>query len=143
MDGPVDVTKQIIKCAIEVHRCLGPGLRERTYEEALAIEMIEQQVRFERQVHVPVRYKGRVVGDYALDFVVADQAVVEVKAVERFDPVFEAQVISYLHATGLHVGLLLNFNCRRLVDGLRRFIRADRRPSAGDDGARRPNASAR
>ena len=123
LDGPTDVTEQIIKCAIEVHRALGPGLRERTYEEALAIEMIDQRVTFERQVRIPIHYKDHVVGDYALDFIVAETAVVEVKAVERFDPVFEAQVIGYLHATGLHVGLLLNFNARRLVDGLRRFIR--------------------
>lgn len=123
MDGPIEITEQIIKCAIEVHRTLGPGLRERTYEEALAIEMLQQHLKFERQVHIPVDYKGHIVGDYSLDFVVADEAVLEVKAVDRFDPVFEAQVISYLHASKLHVGLLLNFNCRRLVDGLRRFIR--------------------
>ena len=123
VDGPTDVTEQIIKCAIEVHRALGPGLRERTYEEALAIEMLDQRMTFERQVRIPVHYKGQVVGDYALDFIVAKTAVVEIKAVERFDAIFEAQLIGYLHVTGLHVGLLLNFNSRRLVDGLRRFIR--------------------
>jgi GxxExxY protein len=123
MDGPVDITEEIIKCAIEVHRALGPGFRERTYEEALAFEMLEHGIQFTRQVCIPVRYKGRVVGDYHLDFVVAETAVVEVKAVEGFDRVFEAQVLGYLKASGLHVGLLLNFNSRRLVDGLRRFIR--------------------
>jgi GxxExxY protein len=123
LNGPIEITEQIIKCAIEVDRTLGPGLRERTYEEALAIEMLQQHLKFERQVHIPVDYKGHIVGDYSLDFVVADEAVLEVKAVDRFDPLFEAQVISYLHASKLHVGLLLNFNCRRLVDGLRRFIR--------------------
>ena len=123
MDGPVDITEQIIKCAIEVHRALGPGFRERTYEEALAFEMLENGIQFTRQVCIPVRYKGRVVGDYNLDFVVAETAVVEVKAVEGFDRVFEAQVLGYLKASGLHVGLLLNFNSRRLMDGLRRFIR--------------------
>jgi len=123
MDGPVDVTEQIIKCAIEVHRALGPGFRERTYEEALAVEMLFQGMRFNRQVCIPVHYKGRIVGDYNLDFVVAETAVVEVKAVDGLDRVFEAQILGYLKASGLHVGLLLNFNSRRLVDGVRRFIR--------------------
>jgi|SRR4029453_779386 GxxExxY protein len=123
MDGPVDVTEQIIRCAIEVHRALGPGFRERTYEEALALEMLDQGIQFARQVCIPVRYKGRLIGDYNLDFVVADTAVVEVKATEGLDRVFEAQILGYLKASGLHVGLLLNFNSRRLVDGLRRFIR--------------------
>jgi len=123
MDGSVDVTGQIIRCAIEVHRALGPGLRERTYDEALAIEMLDQHMPFERQVHIPVEYKGRIVGDYSLDYVVAETVVVEVKAVDRFDPVFEAQVISYLRASGLHVGLLLNFNAHRLAEGLRRYVR--------------------
>ena len=123
MDGPVDVTGEIIRCAIEVHRALGPGLRERTYDEALAIEMLDQHMSFERQVHIPVEYKGHIVGDYSLDFVVAETVVVEVKAVDRFDPVFEAQVISYLRASGLHVGLLLNFNAHRLAEGLRRYVR--------------------
>jgi GxxExxY protein len=121
MDGSVDVTGQIIRCAIEVHRALGPGLRERTYDEAL--EMLDQNMSFERQVHIPVEYKGRIVGDYSLDFVVAEAVVVEVKAVDRFDPVFEAQVISYLRASGLHVGLLLNFNAHKLAEGLRRYVR--------------------
>ena len=123
MDGPVDVTEQVIKSAIEVHRALGPGFRERTYEEALAIELLLQGVQFTRQVCIPVHYKGRIVGDYNLDFVVAETAVVEVKAVDGLDRVFEAQILGYLKASGLHVGLLLNFNSRRLVDGVRRFIR--------------------
>jgi GxxExxY protein len=100
MDGPVDVTEQIIKCAIEVHRALGPGFRERTYEEALAIEMLLQGVQFTRQVCIPVHYKGRIVGDYNLDFVVAETAVVELKAVDGLDRVFEAQVLGYLKACG-------------------------------------------
>ena len=112
--------EQIIKCA---SKCTGlSGLaRERTYEEALALEMLDQRVRFARQVCIPVHYKGRVVGDYDLDFVVADTAVVEVKAVERFDRVFEAQCSAIFTPASCLRGV--NFNSRRLVDGLRRFIR--------------------
>jgi len=107
MDGPVDVTEQIIRCAIEVHRALGPGFRERTYEDALALEMLDQGIKFARQVCIPVHYKGRLIGDYNLDFVVADTAVVEVKATDGHNRVFEAQILGYLKASGLHVGLLL------------------------------------
>jgi GxxExxY protein len=116
------VTGQIIECAIEVHRALGPGLREKTYDEALAIEMLERRMVFERQVRIPVQYKGHLVGEYGLDFVVGNTVVVEVKAVERFEPVFEAQILSYLRASGLRLGLLLNFNSHRVIDGVRRFI---------------------
>ena len=92
MESPSGVvTGQIIECAIEVHRALGPGLREKTYDEALAIEMLERRMVFERQVRIPVQYKGHLVGEYGLDFVVGNTVVVEVKAVERFEPVFEAQ----------------------------------------------------
>lgn len=116
------VTGQIIECAIEVHRALGPGLREKTYDEALAIEMLERRMVFERQVRIPVQYKGHLVGEYGLDFVVGGTVVVEVKAVERFEPVFEAQILSYLRASGLRLGLLLNFNSHRVTDGVRRFV---------------------
>jgi hypothetical protein len=123
MESPSGVvTGQIIECAIEVHRALGPGLREKTYDEALAIEMLERRMVFERQVRIPVQYKGHLVGEYGLDFVVGNTVVVEVKAVERFEPVFEAQILSYLRASGLRLGLLLNFNSHRVIDTIRRFI---------------------
>lgn len=116
------VTGQIIERAIEVHRVLGPGLREKTYDEALAIEMLTRQMGFERQVRIPVHYKAHLVGEYSLDFIVSKAVVVEVKAVDRFEPVFEAQLLGYLRASGLRLGLLLNFNSRRLTDGIRRYI---------------------
>ena len=84
MDDSVnDLTKRIIGCAIEVHRALGPGLQERTYENAMAIELREHDLPFDRQVCVPVAYKGEWVGDYRLDLVVSDVVVVEIKSVER------------------------------------------------------------
>jgi GxxExxY protein len=117
-----ELTGRIIGCAIEVHRALGPGLRERSYEEALALEFDAQDVCFHRQPVIGVAYRGRSVGEYRIDFVVEKAVIVEVKSVARFDPVFDAQVLGYLRASGLHLGLLVNFNCARLAEGIRRFI---------------------
>jgi len=115
-------TERIIGCAIEVHRVLGPGLFEATYESALCVEFDLNDLRYVRQSPVPILYKQQVVGDFRLDLLVEDQVVVEVKAVERFDPVFDAQVLTYLRATGKKVGLLVNFNSRLLKDGVKRFV---------------------
>jgi GxxExxY protein len=117
-----DLTRRIIGCAIEVHRALGPGLHERTYENAMAIELRHQDLPFDRQLQVPVAYRGEWVGDYRLDLVVEDAVVVEIKSVERGDPLFEAQLLAYLKASGKHVGLLINFNSQLLTQGVRRFV---------------------
>ncbi|MBI4458775.1 MAG: GxxExxY protein [Acidobacteria bacterium] len=116
------LTERIIGCAIEVHRHLGPGLLETTYEAALCIELETAGLQFQRQPIFPVIYKGRTIGEYRLDLLVEDKAVVEIKSVERFDPVFEAQVLTYLRVTDKKVGLLINFNSRILKDGIRRFV---------------------
>jgi GxxExxY protein len=89
------LTERIIACAIAVHRVLGPGLLETTYEAALAIEFEEQGLRFMRQVGFPVVYRGQSVGEFRIDFLVEDTVVLELKSVERFDSVFEAQVLTY------------------------------------------------
>ena len=123
MDDAIDdLTKRIIGCAIEVHRALGPGLQERSYENALAIELRDQGLPFDRQVSVPVAYKGEWIGDYRLDLIVGDAVVVEIKSVERGDPLFEAQLLAYLRASGKHIGLLINFNSHLLSQGVRRFV---------------------
>jgi GxxExxY protein len=116
------ITEAIIGCAIEVHRVLGPGLLESSYEGALCVEFATRGLHFERQAAVPVVYKGQLVGDLRLDLLVEDQVVVEVKSVERFDPIFQAQVLTYLRASGRRVGLLINFNSRMLKDGIKRFV---------------------
>jgi GxxExxY protein len=117
------LTEAIIGCAIEVHRQLGPGLLEATYEAALAVEFESSGLRFARQVIYPVLYKGKQIGEYRLDLLVENEVVVEIKSVERFDPVFEAQVLTYLRVTNKRVGLLINFNSRLLHEGIKRFIR--------------------
>ena len=115
------LTEKIICCAIEVHKVLGPGLLEASYEAALAIEFEAVKLNFQRQPIVPVNYKGRLVGEHSLDFLVENAVVVELKRVERFDPIFEAQVLAYLRVTGKDRGLLINFNSRLLKDGLKRY----------------------
>ncbi|MDQ7778368.1 MAG: GxxExxY protein [Planctomycetota bacterium] len=117
-----ELTEKIIGCAIEVHRHLGPGLLENTYEEAMCIELELNGLRFERQVMVPAVYKGRKIGEYRIDLIVEDSVIVEIKSVERFDPVFEAQVLTYLRIKAKKVGLLINFNSRLLKDGIRRYV---------------------
>src|SRR5690349_3058717 len=103
------LTERIIGCAIEVHRQLGLGLLEQTYEAALCNGLQNADVNFVRQPIFPVVYKGQTIGEYRLDCIVADAVVVEIKSVEGFDPIFEAQVLSYLRITGKKVGLLINF----------------------------------
>lgn len=116
------LTEKIIGCAIEVHREIGPGLLEGPYEAALGVELEEAGLKYQRQVGFPVVYKGKTIGEYRVDLLVEDAVVVEIKSVERFDPVFEAQVLTYLKVTGKKVGLLINFNSRLLREGIKRYI---------------------
>lgn len=116
------LTEKIIGCAIEVHRTLGPGLLEQTYESALCVELQLAGLKFQRQLVVPVIYKDQPVGDYRLDLMVENSVVLEIKSVDRFDPIFEAQLLTYLKITGLKRGLLLNFNSRLLKDGIKRLV---------------------
>jgi len=116
------LTEKIIGCAIEVHRVLGPGLLEATYESALAIEFQSSGLRFQRQHVIPVTYKGQPIGEHRLDFLVEDAVVLELKSAERHDPVFEAQLLTYLRVSGKRRGLLINFNTRLLKDGVKRFV---------------------
>ena len=114
-----NVSYQIVGCAIEVHKYLGPGLLESVYESCLVEEMIEQGLPFERQVQVPINYKGKDLGsNLILDLVVKDLIIVELKAVEQMIPVFKAQLLSYLKLTGKPKGLLINFNCENITKQL-------------------------
>ncbi len=121
MDALNRITEAIIGAAIEVHRILGPGLLESTYESALAAELDARGLHYRRQHCVLLTYKGKPVGEYRLDLLVEDAVVVEIKSVERLDPVFMAQVLTYLKATSREIGLLLNFNTRFMKDGVRRY----------------------
>ncbi|MCH7770385.1 MAG: GxxExxY protein [Bacteroidetes bacterium] len=114
-----NLSYQIVGCAIEVHKYLGSGLLESVYESCLVEEMIEQGLPFERQVQVPINYKGKDLGsNLILDLVVKDLIIVELKAVEQMIPVFKAQLLSYLKLTGKPKGLLINFNCENITKQL-------------------------
>jgi len=116
------LTRRVIGAALEVHRTLGPGYLESVYEEALCIELREQAMPFARQPVVQLAYKGNPVGEARLDLLIDRRLVVELKAVEVILPVHSAQVISYLKALDLPLGLLINFNTPWLRDGIKRVI---------------------
>ena len=117
-----ETTKAAIGAAIEVHRTLGPGLLESVYETCLAHELELREVEHQRQVALPVHYKDVILdGGLRMDLVIDDQVVVELKVVERLQPIHEAQLITYLKLAKKPVGLLINFNVSSLRDGIKRL----------------------
>ena len=118
------LTEAVIGCAIEVHRTLGPGLLESTYEKCLAHEMNLQDIPFKCQHSMPITYKGiNLDCGYRLDFIVDECLVLELKSVEKLLKVHEAQILTYLKLTELSTGLLMNFNESRLAKGIKRYQR--------------------
>ena len=118
-----NITERIIGAAIAVHRELGPGLLESTYEACLAYELIDQGLEIERQKAIPVRYRGVDLDcGYRIDLLVESRVIVELKAVESLEPIHDAQLLSYLRLSGLQVGLLINFNVMKLKHGIRRLV---------------------
>jgi len=117
-----DITGAVIGAAIEVHKALGPGLLESTYEECLCIELGLRKMPYERQKELPVEYKGMKLDcGYRLDIVVANTLIIELKACESLQPIHEAQLLTYLKLSGIKVGLLINFNVPVLKEGIRRL----------------------
>ncbi len=118
-----DLTGEIIGAAIAVHRELGPGLLESTYEECLVVELEDCGLRMQRQVLLPVCYKDRILdAGYRIDLLVEDKVIVELKAVQKLEPIHEAQLLTYLKLAGKRLGLLINFNVHLLRDGLKRMV---------------------
>ncbi len=120
MEADETLTEQIIGAAIEVHRHLGPGLLESIYEEALTVELGLRGVVCQRQVAVEVVYKGHILKGQRIDLVVEGKVIVETKSLAKLPDVALAQVLSYLKVTQLRRGLILNFGCSRMVDGVKR-----------------------
>ena len=116
------LTFEVIGAAMEVHSALGPGFLEAIYEEALCVEFKLRRIRFERQVAVPMKYRGFDVGLARLDLLVEDRIIVELKAVEALSRVHTAQLVAYLKAKRLPLGLLINFNATHLRNGIRRVV---------------------
>jgi GxxExxY protein len=118
-----DVTYAINGAVFEVNRVLGPGFLEKVYENALLIELRSRGLKAEAQVPIKVRYKDDVVGEYIADIFVEDRVIVELKTVESLEKIHEAQLLNYLKATGLNIGMLVNFRhpkaeIKRLVHNL-------------------------
>jgi GxxExxY protein len=117
------VTEQVIGAAIEVHRILGPGLLESVYEKCLCRELTLLDIEHQAQVELPVIYKGADLGcNFYMDVVLPGKLVIELKAVEKLLPIHEAQLLTYLKLSGIHLGLLLNFNVPILKNGIKRLI---------------------
>jgi len=118
-----EITQNIIGCAIEVHKSLGPGLLESAYEECLAFELGKKGLLYRRQQPTPVVYKNiKLDCGYRIDLLVENSVVVELKVVDEFCPVHEAQILTYMKLSNMRFGLLINFNVTALKNGIRRFI---------------------
>ncbi|HSD61645.1 MAG TPA: GxxExxY protein [Burkholderiales bacterium] len=116
-----DLNTRVIGAAIEVHRVLGPGLLESAYEQCLERELMPQRISVERQVALPIEYKGlRIESGYRLDMMIERELAVELKAVEALLPIHTAQVLTYLKVAGLRLGLLLNVNVDVMRKGVKR-----------------------
>ncbi len=118
-----DLTEVIIGCAINVHKELGPGLLESAYEECLFYELKKAGLKVERQKAIPVVYKEiKIDCGYRADLIVEDKVILELKTVDDFNPVYEAQILTYLKFDKKKIGLLINFNVLRLKEGIKRYI---------------------
>ncbi len=119
-----ELAKHVVDAALAVHRALGPGLLESVYETCLAYELTKRKVPFLRQVVVPIVYDGNLLdADLRIDLLVGDCLILELKAVERDNPLYLAQLLTYLKLTGHRLGLLINFNVPLIKDGIRRVVR--------------------
>jgi GxxExxY protein len=118
------IVEQILDGAFAVHRALGPGLLESVYETCLCRELAKRGIQFQRQLDLPISYDGlRLESGLRIDLVVADHIVVELKATEHHQSLYEAQLLTYLKLSNLRLGLLINFNVPLLKDGIRRIVR--------------------
>ncbi len=116
-----DLTHEIIGAAMDVHSEMGAGLIEQIYENAMCVELTKRGIRYQKQVRVPVQYKGVAVGDLYADLVVEGRVIVELKSVRELAPIHQAQLTTYLKLSGIKTGLLINFNVVSLKKGERRF----------------------
>ena len=118
-----ELSNRVIGCAIEVHRILGPGLLESTYQQCLAHELKLNGIGFSLEHPLPVEYKGLHLDcGYRIDVLVENQIILELKSVEEIKGIHQAQLLTYLRLSGVKQGFLTNFNVERLVDGLRSFV---------------------
>ena len=118
-----ELSNKVIGCAIEVHRNLGPGLLESTYEQCLAHELKIEGMPFKLQYPLPVEYKGiNIDCGYRIDLLVANSLIVELKSVENVLPIHQAQLLTYMKLSGIKIGLLMNFNVKYMKNGIKRMV---------------------
>lgn len=114
--------REVLGAALEIHRVLGPGYRENFYRKAMCVELQARRLAFEKERPVEVHYRGTLLGTHRIDLIAQGLVIVELKAVERLDPVHRNQVVAYLKATKLRLGLLINFNSALLKHGMQRVV---------------------
>jgi GxxExxY protein len=118
-----ELSRNVIGCAIELHRNLGPGLLESTYRQCLACELSHADIAFQMEVPLPVRYKGFLLDcGYRTDLLVRRDLIVEIKSVETLLPIHQAQILTYMRLANVSLGLLINFNVTKLQNGIKRFV---------------------
>ena len=117
-----ELTYKIIGCAYDVHKALGPGLLESTYEKCLCFELEKLDIKYEKQKELPINYKGMTIDNgYRIDIMVEDKIVIELKSVDSLQPIHSAQLLTYLKLSRKPLGLLINFNVTNLQNGIRRY----------------------
>jgi GxxExxY protein len=118
-----ELSKNVIGCAIEVHRNLGPGLLESSYRQCLACELSHVRIPFQMESPLPVRYKDLLLDcGYRIDLLVRSDLIVEIKSVETLLPIHQAQILTYMRLSKVSVGLLINFNVTKLQNGIKRLV---------------------
>ena len=117
-----ELSNRVIGCAIEVHRVLGPGLLESTYEQCLAYELSSEGIAFQVQHPQPVQYKGIQLCGFRIDMLVENRLILELKSVDSLKGIHESQLLTYMKLARIKIGLLINFNNTRLKDGIKRFL---------------------
>lgn len=118
-----DLSNKVIGCALKVHRELGPGLLESTYEQCLCYELSQAGINFERQKELPVRYQGVEIDcGYRIDLLIEGTLIIELKSVDKLERIHEAQLLTYMKLSNIEIGLLINFNSVLLRDGIRRMV---------------------
>ena len=117
-----ELSYKVIGCAYDVHKILGPGLLESTYEKCLCFELDKLDIKYERQKELPIQYKGMTLDNgYRIDILVEDKLVIELKSVDTLQPIHSAQILTYLKLSKKPLGLLINFNVTNLQNGIRRY----------------------
>ena len=118
-----ELSQNVIGCAIEVHRNLGPGLLESSYRQCLACELSHVRIPFQMELPLPVRYKDLLLDcGYRIDLLVRSDLIIEIKSVETLLPIHQAQILTYVRLSKVSLGLLINFNVTKLQNGLKRFV---------------------